>query len=229
MRHEYSLAVALFDFLPVAATALGMAWLAQAAARRHRALSVAARIAAVLVPLGGACKATWKLGISTGRESPAWLGDLLFVLMAPGFAMMAFCLFHAMRAWRGGVPPTIAAFSPARLLAWTALPLALSALCALAWPESRAWFFCLLAATSLASATLLIHAIRAARLGGLGAPVTALFMYSLAALLAMGGLARLPPGETAAWIQESVNLSAQAAFAAGCWHLNRRMRRGDPA
>jgi hypothetical protein len=39
----------------------------------------------------------------------------------------------------------------------------------------------------------------------------------------MGGLARLPPGEASAWIQESVNLAAQLALALGCWLLARRM------
>lgn len=220
----FSLAVALFDFVPVAVTAIALAWLATGIRARHRRAGIVALCAAWLVPLGGACKASWKLIIALGGPALGWLENLLFVALAPGFAALAFSLHHARRAWRAGVPPQAAALPPLRLGAWVVVPLALAAVLALALPGSRAWFFTLLAATTLAYAALLLHAALAARHARLGAGVTAALACSFVATLALSGLARLPPGEASAWLQEGVNLAAQAALALAFWQLGRRMR-----
>lgn len=222
--HSYSVGVALFDYVPVLVTALGLALLARAIATRHHALSPVAWAAALLIPFGGFCKASWKLIVATQEREIPWLENLLFIAMAPGFVAMSFSLFHAQSAWRAGVPPKAARYPVSRLLAWLVLPLALAAAAALLRPESRLWFFCLLGATTVANAALLVHAFRASHWSGLGWPVAACFVYNFAATLALSGLSRLPPGEYTAWIQEGVNLSAQAALAIGLWHLSARMR-----
>jgi hypothetical protein len=210
--HDYSVAVALFDFVPVAVSAAGLIVLAAAIARRHGALAPVAWAAALAIPLGGACKATWKLLIALGQPDVPWLANLLFILLAPGFAAMAFALHHARRAARPAV-------SPARLAAWLAASLLPALALAIALPGSRAWFFWLLGATVAGSAARAGQAVVTARALASGWPVTAAFAYNFAATFALGGLARLPAGEATAWIQESVNLSAQAAFAWGAWRL----------
>lgn len=216
--HSYSLGVAIFDFVPVLISALGLHWLARAIAYRHPPLAVVARAAALLIPFGGFCKASWKLIVATQGEHIDWLENLLFIAMAPGFIAMSYSLFHAKRSWQNGT----ARYSPARLLLWLALPLLVAAVAAVLRPESRLWFFCLLGATTIANTALIAHAIAACRWSGLGWP-QACFVYNFAATLALSGLSRLPPGESTAWIQEAVNTSAQAALALGAWRLSRRM------
>jgi hypothetical protein len=219
--HEYSVSVALFDFLPVLATALALSVLARAITGRFPALAWSAWTGALLVPLGGLCKASWKLIVALRQLEVVWLENLLFVLMAPGFVLMAFSMFHARRALQAGDGP--APLQPALgwLALWLALPL-LGALLAAAYaPDSRLWFFWLLGCTTVANIALLVNAAQAAHRGGLGRSVTVYFVLNFAATLALSGLARLPPGEATAWTQEAVNLFAQLALLLGCWQLAR--------
>lgn len=222
--HSYSFGVALFDFLPVLVSAFGLALLARAVARRHRALAPVAWGAAILIPLGGLCKASWKLIVALQQLPIAWLENLLFVLMAPGFVAMSFSLFHARRAWQTGVDPQSADYPRLHLLLWLALPLAGSLAAALVSPETRLWFFWLLGVTTLANVALITHAILASRWSGLGWPVVACFVYNFAATLTLSALSRLPASELTAWVQEGVNLSAQTALTLGLWQLARRMQ-----
>lgn len=223
MSH-YSLSVALFDFLPVLLAGLGLVLLARGVAARHRALAPAAWAAALLIPFGGLCKASWKLMVATQQLHLGWLENLLFISLAPGFVLMAFSLFHARRAWQAGVAAAAARYPQRRLLLWLALPL-LGALVAV-WlrPETRLWFFWLLGITTIANAALMWQAIAASRWAALGWPVQGCLAYNFAATLALSGLSRLPYGEATAWLQEGVNFSAQAALAFGFWRLARRMQ-----
>lgn len=221
--HSYSVSVALFDFLPVLVSGYALCLLARAVRARHHALRSVAWAAALLIPFGGACKASWKLLVASHGLDLAWLENMLFIALAPGFVMMAFSLFHARRAWRQGTSPAQADYPKARLALWLALPLLGGLAAALLKPDSRLWFFCLLGATTVANAALIVHAIAACGWGKLRWPIAA-FVYNFLATLALSGLSRLPPGEATAWIQEGVNFSAQAALALGAWHLSRRMQ-----
>lgn len=218
----YSLAVALLDFLPVVLTAVALILLARGIAVRHRALAPIATTAAVLVPLGGACKASWKLILALGGPHLPWLENLLFVLMAPGFTALAFSLHHARRAWQWGEIPSDYRWN--RLALWTGAPLAAAAALAAALPGSRTWFFVLLATTTLANWMLLAQAGLAAFRAGLGVRVIPPLVFNFIATLVLSQLSRLPPGESSAWIQELVNLTAQAALALAFWQLGHRMQ-----
>ena len=213
--HEYSLAVALFDYLPVLVAGLGTLCLAKAISQRQAALAPVAWCAALAVPLGGACKASWKLLIALDQPPLPWLENLLFLLLAPGFLTLAACLHRA------------TATSPQSigwgLVAWAAMA-PFGALAAwLVWPEARWWFVWLLALTVLGSTALIIIAIRQARRLALPWPVPAALLYNLVAGFVLSGLSRLPPGESTAWLQEGINLTSQAAFAYGAWQLARAL------
>ena len=220
--HSYSVAVALFDFLPVLISGYALCRLARAVAARHRALAAIAWTAATLIPLGGACKASWKLIVATRGIEIDWLENLLFIALAPGFVAISYGLRHARLAWRGGVAPAAATDPRARLWLWLAITLAGALAAALLRPDSRLWFFWLLGITTVANAALIVQAILASAWAGLRWPI-ACFAYNFLATLALSGLSRLPPGEATAWIQEGVNCSAQAALALGAWRLSRRM------
>lgn len=225
---RYSLAVALFDFVPVAVNALGVSLLARGIAARHAALAPLAWTAAALIPLGGLCKASWKLGVALQGSAPDWLQNLLFIALAPGFIALAFCFHHAQRAWRLAQPPAQATYPRGRLLLWLALPLSAAGLFAWTAPDTRLWFFSLLALTTLANAVLIVESIRAVLWSGAGRAAAAALAWNFAATLALAGLARLPQSEATAWLQQSVNLSAQAALAYGFWRLSLRMRLAGP-
>jgi hypothetical protein len=153
-----------------------------------------------------------------------WLDHALFILLAPGFAAMAFALMHATRAWQAGTPPGQAPFSRGLLALCLAAPLAGAWLLSTIHAATRTWFFWLLACTTLANWTLLVQAILAARRSGLPGWISACLVYNIVATLVLSGLSRLPPGEASAWIQEGVNFTAQSALALGFWRLGRRMQ-----
>lgn len=213
---DYSLGVALFDFVPVFFTVLALSWLALGVGSSHASLLPLAWTAVTLIGLGGLCKATWKLLIATRAVDVVWLDQLLFVLLAPGFIVMAFVMHHS----RGSGPGA----SRGRLLLWLCVPLLGATMAISLQPDSRLWFFWLLAVTTVANAALLIHASLASRDRGLGWLVAGCFALNFIATLALSGLSRLPQGEATAWLQQSVNLFAQGALATGAWHLSRAMR-----
>lgn len=221
---SYSVAVAVFDFLPVLAVAVGVLPLARALAARHHRLAPVIWIAATLVPLGGLCKASWKLIMALHQQDISWLENLLFICLAPGFVALAFCFFHARRAWELGLPAATATLPFNRLLLWLALPLLGGIGAALLSPDSRLWFFILLGITTAANAALLWQAFSTSRRSGLSWTVGACFIYNFVATLALSGLSRLPAGEASAWLQEGINLSAQLALATGFIRLARRMQ-----
>lgn len=221
MNH-YSVAVALFDFVPVLLTAIGMLLLATAIAQRQPHFSPWIWLAACAIPFGGVCKASWKLIVALQQLHMDWLENLLFITMAPGFVAMAFFLHHTRRAWQSGRPTPRQ--WPLYLLPWLALPLAAAWVAAQTLPQGRVWFFILLGTTTVANALLIGNAWLASRRAGLGWLVMASFVYNFAATLALSGLSRLAQSEATAWIQEGVNFSAQAALAFGFWHLARAMK-----
>lgn len=221
---NYSLPVAIFDFVPVLLAAVAMCALARGISARHHALAPVAWAAALAIPLGGLCKASWKLIVALKQTDVTWLDDLLFVLMAPGFVALAFALFHARRAWQASVAPDRARYPLDRLLMWLILPAAGIAATVL-FSQSRGGFFWLLAVTTVANAALIVHAMGASRWSRLPWHVAGCLAYAFAATLALAGLSRLTPGEHSAWIQEGVNLSAQLALLAGLWQLSTRMVR----
>lgn len=219
----YSFGVALFDYLPVAVTAVALAFLARAISQRHRALAAVAWSAALLIPFGGVCKASWKLIIATQQQDIVWLANVLFIAMAPGFIAMAFSLRHARLAWQRGTAAGTATYSRNWLALLLIAPL-LAGLAAAWWaPETRLWFFSLLAITTVANAALIVQALLACKRGGLVWPA-ACFALNFAATLILSGLSRLPASEATAWLQEAVNLFAQSALALGAWRLARRMQ-----
>lgn len=213
---NFSIAVAVLDFVPVLASATGYALLADGVARRRPEWAACAWAATAMIVTGGLCKASWKLLESVDRHPPAWLGDCLLPLIAPGLILFNHILGVALDrpVPKQGNP------SSAR---WLTALLAVGALASGAsWASgasATAGRVGLLATAIVASTVLIARCARAAFRSGL--PVAACgFAFNGLALYGLGALSRLAPGNRAAWWQESVNLSAQAAllFAAWQWH-----------
>ncbi len=220
---EFSVAVALFDYLPVAATAVGLSLLARLAADTSKLLAMVAWLGVTLVVAGGFCKASWKLLLALQLGEISWLNHALFILLAPGFLLLGHALHHARRSWQDPTHPY-----PVRALILWLLLLSIPALL-LAQGQGRSWFFYLLAATTVANIGLLVQAMLASRQLKTGWTAQLCFGYALLGGLAMGAASRLPEGETSAWIQESINLSAQLALAFGGWQLWRVRKNKESA
>ena len=207
--------LALFDYLPVAMSALGLALLAQLLSRALPASRGLLLVGAGLVVAGGLGKATWKLiWVLTGRNV-AWLDASLFICMAPGMILLACHVFAASRRWRGGDARTHA--GRASLL--IALPVLAGAGLAAGFVQGKAWFFLLLAATALANIALVGALVRLSWIWGRRG-AAAIFLFSISLTLCLSVLAPVSAGKAPLqWLAESLNLLAQGGFALGLWRL----------
>ncbi|GAA3617384.1 hypothetical protein GCM10022419_123510 [Nonomuraea rosea] len=198
---EYPLALALVDFLPVLAMAAGIAllvpYIALASGR------FAARVAlagGVLVVLGGALKAVWKLLVAAGGPDVAWLAGAQFFLFGPGFALLAWA---ALSAGRTGAPLwALSSFAGAGVAA--------ALVTGATWPLLLVTTVC---ATILGVRLLLLSRHPAGR---------SLFGFNLLGTYAMGLLASRPDQTVALqWAEETLNTLTWAAFALAVWRLSR--------
>lgn len=207
--------LALFDYLPVAMSALGLALLVQLLSRALPAALGLLLAGAGLVVAGGLGKATWKLiWVLAGRDV-AWLDASLFICMAPGMILLACHVFAAIRRWRGGGARAHA--GRASLL--IALPVLAAAGLAAGFAEGKAWFLLLLAATTLANIALVGALVRLSWMWGQGV-TAAIFLFSIALTLCLSALAPVSAGSAPLqWLAESLNLLAQGGFALGLWRL----------
>ena len=214
---DYSLALALFDYLPVVLSLIGLLWVARLLARVLPFARPALLAGLGLVVLGGASKATWKLTWVLAGADLALLDNALFVCIAPGMALLACHAVAADRRWRGSA----ARLHPLRnsLLAAIAL-LGAGGLAAVSF-DNRAWFFVLLAGASLANLVLTVMLIRCSLRWRQGF-TAAIFLVSLLITLSLGGLARFSAGSAPLqWLAEILNAIATGSFAWAAWRLLR--------
>ncbi len=223
---DYSLGLALFDYLPVLLSALGLYLLAGLLARALPTSHTVLLLGVALVIAGGLSKATWKLIWVLAQENLVVLDALLFVCMAPGMVLLALHTAAASARWRGSE----AAAHPGRNSLAVGLPLLGAALVlAIAQPDGRAWFFLLLSASALANIAMSGLLIRLS--WGWGQRLTAgVFLLSILLTLSLSWLARSSAGSAPLqWLAESLNLFATGSFALAVWLLRPRVPGVGPA
>jgi hypothetical protein len=213
---DYSLSLALFDYIPVLVSAFGLSLLASLNARELPGAKPALWAGVALVTAGGLSKASWKLTWVLSQVDIGLLSNLLFILMAPGMVLLAFHTAAASRSWRGVDArgnPMLAS------LAVILVTLAAAAWLSFSQPESKAWFFALLATASLANISMSGMLIRLS--WGLNQRSTALiFLFSILAILALSGLSRISAGSAPLqWLAECLNFLAHGSFALAVWRL----------
>lgn len=214
---DYSLALALFDYLPVALSLIGLLWVVRLLASVLPPARPALLAGLALVVLGGASKATWKLIWVLAGVDLAVLDNALFVCIAPGMALLACHAVAADHRWRGST----ARLHPMRNSLLAAIGLLGAGGLAAASFDSRAWFFVLLAGASLANLVLAIMLIRCSLRWRQGF-TAAIFMVSLLITLSLGGLARFSAGSAPLqWLAEILNAFATGSFAWAAWRLLR--------
>jgi hypothetical protein len=197
---NYSLALSLLDFVPNLAFLAGAVLLVLWARRTNGQLGAILMVAgSALVFVGGTTKAIWKLIVTIGGGDIVWLGELQFMLLAPGFLAMlvsaSLALGHERKRQRAG------------------------------WAAMAAWKIPLLAIMVLSS--LGLHLIlstlafrRKARVAGI------LYMVAVLCMLSLAGMASGEQSIARQWIEEGVNSVGQISFAVGSYLLYARYRSG---
>ncbi|MEH6549222.1 MAG: hypothetical protein V7711_09020 [Pseudomonadales bacterium] len=205
MYEDYTLGLALMDFVPVILSGIALIMFSKMISIRSRSAGQTALMGGLLVLGGGLCKATWKTLVVVIGQDITVLNNLLWLLMAPGFTLF----FAALLQW------SLHASHKAPKI----LPIVMSlAVFGVGYyffrtqADSRIWFLVLLGATVLfstgSSITLMIHSAKV--------KIWLAFVFLLANVVCsftMSYLARLPE-QTAAlqWIEEGLNIVSQGSF-----------------
>ena len=219
---EYTVTLALVDFLPVAFTAAGLFYVARMVNHLNPAQGSIAALGAFLTVAGGFFKALWKLVMATsgGATDINWMEDGLFVWMAPGYTLLAWSVWQAIRTARGQrvlhtwVAP----------VAFIVVMFAGSTYLFISRPESPAWERVLLSvmvlATVITGVFLVVFAFRQKL------PLAGwLFLLNLLGIFLLNGLARLPEQPISLqWIEEGINTVAWLAFAWGAYRVYQHTR-----
>ncbi len=214
---EYSLGLALEDFLPVLFSALGLFILAGMIRRIDRGSGTMAYLGFALVALGGLLKASWKLVYVTSGQDVVWMADSLFVLLGPGFTFFAWALWSAQQALAGKTIPRNVWLRPLGVIALFGV----GAISASVFAGGRTWNYILLTLTTFANLAVGVLLIRQSRQQGLTL-AAALFLVNLVVVFAMSGMARIENQTIALqWFEQIVNTLGQGAFAFAAWQLSR--------
>jgi hypothetical protein len=215
---QYSIALALQDFVPVALSSIGLFYLAQMIATAESKSRWPALLGAWLAMLGGGTKAAWKLNVATTGANIVWMDNALFILLTPGFIFLAYTLWRAQRAMQGKPAPMSPWVMP---LAASLTALGIAALVATVSPSTRTWNFILLGATTVANfATSMLAAWQAFKQEQ--KVVAGLFILNIVMIVLLQGLARSGVRtESMQWVEQILNSISNLAFAIAGYRLSR--------
>ena len=197
MEESFTLGMSLMDFLPPIAFLLGAFSLVKLARHQHNQTSSwLLTIGGIITFLSGLLQAIWKFLYTLGIGDIRILRDQQFVLMALGFLLMFLGVLMFVRKER--TAPAMAAMA-----AWKIPFLATMTLC------------------SIGMEGILTHYAfqKGMRLAG------ALFIVAVLCLFAMSGMASGEQSASRQWIEQSINLIGQSAFALGSYLLYRQAAR----
>ncbi len=212
---NYTLGLALFDYLPVIAAGFGLYLTCRyfATLGRYEGFWIVAIPAIALT--GGALKASWKLVWALQQVNVEWMSDQLFYFLASAYVLMTTFVIANLRAVRKD-RPLAAYWWPAPVVV-IAIVVCLS-LYLKATVDSRAWSILLLSTLSLANLAFLVTIISHA-----WKQRNRLAMWSFIGNFALSyvlvGLARMEQTATLQWIEEGLNLLSNSLLAVGAWLL----------
>jgi hypothetical protein len=214
---EYSLALALEDFIPVIFSSIGLYFISRMVAHVDSRLATMATAGWILITLGGLLKASWKLmmALSGTAINIVWMDKGMFVWMGVGFTLMAFAVW-LMSEVLGGKKPTHIWRAPGIVLGLT-----LVAVLATGFPdpEVNTWRFMLLGLMTLGNVVLVLLLIQQARRLGQN-KLAVLFIINIMLVFVLSGLARIPEQTIPLqWTEQLLNTFAQGAFAYASWKL----------
>jgi hypothetical protein len=194
MEDQYTLGLALTDFVPNIAFLVGALFLVRTVIMaRSKKSSRMCMAGSALVFAGGFLKATWKLLYTIGVADIQIFSTVQFILLAPGFLALLV---------------TVILLARTKPIKAPAVALAMAA-----W---KIPFLAVMTLSSLGAQGILTY-ISFKRKATLAA---VLFIVAVLCMLGMSGMAS---GATQTvsmqWIEEIMNSVGQISFAAGCWLL----------
>ena len=199
----YSLSMALFDFVPVISFLIGVIFLSRVFFLRHkRRFGQLMVFGGLMIFLGGAFQASWKLMMCLNTTAFGWMSQGQFVFMAVGY---------------------LALLIPTTSLIKTAQKVKLTPISAMAvW---KIPFLLVMTLASLGTYGILAYVALRRRLG------FAAFGFLLAFLggILMGGMASQVQTMRMQWIEQSINSSANLGFALGCFLLYKDFKQKNSA
>ena len=217
MQPEYTISLALIDFLPIIFTAFGMYYVARMVTHLGHTQGQMAMLGAVLIILGGTLKAVWKTinAATQGAVDINWMEESLFVFMAPGFIYLAFAVWSGVRVIRRKKVSTVWLMPTVIVLVMAAG----SAYLGITRPEEPAWKRILLGmmvlANLLSTILLVVFAFRE-KMPAIGV----LFILNFTGVLILNGLARIPVQTISLqWIEEGINAVTWLMFAFAAFKL----------
>jgi hypothetical protein len=218
--YQYSVSLAVFDFVPIALSGVGLYFVSKTATLWGAHWQQLARFGAILIICGGLSKASWKLIVATLQIDISWMNSGLFFCLAPGMLILATAVWGAINN-KGQTARRMTIAIPS-LLVIAALAISLT------WPEKRYSTFYLLLLTTLGNLALayqlIVKSWEAKRLSA-----SVMFFCNILAVFTMAGLARLPDqSEPLQWIAEMVNTASQGAFAYAAYILFTAIKASSP-
>ena len=200
---EYTLGLALLDFVPIFAFLTGAYFLVRIA-REQRGTACGRMMLAgtILIFTGGFLKASWKLIYTLGIADITLMSEAQFVLLAIGFTGMLVALSYLARSFNQD-----GKLGSAMLISTWKIP-----------------FLTVMTLCSLGAHGLLAYISIKKKV-----PLAAgLFILAIVCMLAMSGMASsLEQTVANQWLEEGVNSLGQISFAVGSYLLYRVCRR-DP-
>jgi hypothetical protein len=211
LETEFTLPLAVLDFVPVLFTGIGLIYIIRMMFSVLPSHGRTAFLGGVMVVTGGFLRAVWKLLIvvSSGDLVIDWMGNSLFVLMAPGYVLVAWSVWQFIRSVQGKrtynawlLPVILVVFM------W-----GISYWLANTQPDSLAWKSILISVTvlgNLLGGVLLITFAFRQKLS----KAAWLFIVNLLVVFIMNGLARASEQTVMIhWIAESVDSVSTLCYA----------------
>ena len=212
---DFTLGLALYDFVPVGLTGIAVYFIARVVRERGVPAHQMAAVAAGLVFAAGLSKAIWKLIATISGHDLVWLASMLFPLMAPGFALLAAGVWASQRRQ----PPNTALF-------WLMPVVLIGVVYALAVYRmgagfERGWFMPIMALASLSNICLTVLLFAMAWRRGLRW-VAMLFTVNLGMVFALIPIAQMDSHSIAMhWLEQTLTAVGAAAFAYSSFRLCR--------
>jgi hypothetical protein len=214
--NDFTIGLALYDYLPSVFTGLALVFIAQMVRRSDPDLGWMAFTGAALVVLAGVFKASWKLVMATGGPDIWLFREALFPLMGPGFLLVGVAAWAAVRAARGKTWPRGLWLVPVAVIA---LAYAAGAYLTLGQGTERGWFpvFLMLASVANLGLSLLLIAESVRRRRWL---VVGLFALNVGMIFALQPIAAMEDKSIALhWFEQTLTTGGAAAFALGGYLL----------
>ncbi len=222
METEYSLALALEDYLPVIFSLIGVWFIARTIQQFDRKLGMMAFIGLALLAVGGILKATWKVLMAINGTDIPFFSQALFPMIAPGFTLIATAVYSYTRQLQAKSGLRRPWLIPLIVISLFAIGSALIAV------NGGPWRVPLIMLATIGNVALLLMLAVGAWKRKMR-PLAVVFVIILLTIIGLSQMAtNMPQTIPMQWFEQIVQTLAQLAFCLGTWQLTQRMAQEAP-